>query len=75
MLLKQQTRKVRIKKVRKDLPPLYTPHPDSLLPHPRCCRTSCRAIVPLGYGRCPVCGSMIYSTEPLVKFTIYIEEF
>lgn len=75
MLLKKQPRKIRLKKIRKDVPPLYTPHPDSLLPHRRCCRVACRAIVPEGIKSCLVCGSLIHSTEPLVKFTIYIEEF
>lgn len=74
MLLKQP-RKVRIKKIPQDTPPLYQPHPDSLLPHRRCCRTSCRAVIPEGVRSCLVCGCLINSNEPLVKYTTYIEEF
>jgi hypothetical protein len=46
-----------------------------VLPHPRCFRTSCRAIVPLGFRTCPVCGSRITSNDPLVNYTIYLEDF
>lgn len=76
--LKQPSRKkkvFRVKVRKKSLPPLYVPNPDSLLPHARCCRADCRAIVPVGFGKCLICGCMILSSEPLVKYTIYLEEF
>jgi len=79
--LKQRTKKptrkvyrVRVKNSGTGKPPLYTPNPDSLLPYRRCFRASCRAIKPVGVDRCPVCGSLIDSTEPLVKYTVYVEE-
>lgn len=59
----------------RNVPPLYVPNPDSLLPHRRCFRVECRAVKPAGAERCPACGSLIDSTEPLVKYTVYVEEF
>lgn len=58
-------------------PPLYTPHPDSLLPLRRCFRTDCRTLKP-GHGhldRCPRCNSLLDSTSPLVKWFLYVENF
>jgi hypothetical protein len=78
MLLKlkqpQKKRKFRVRVRKADLPPLYTPHPDSVLPHRRCFRADCRAIKPVGITRCLICGSYADSTEPLIRFTIYVEE-
>jgi hypothetical protein len=57
------------------IPPVYTPNPESTQVVLRCCRDSCRCIIPAGATKCISCGCMITSTEPLNRLTIYIEEF
>lgn len=57
------------------VPPLYIPNPSSLLPLPRCFRRDCGAVKPAAAGKCPVCGSLITNSEPLSKYSVYVEEF
>jgi hypothetical protein len=75
MLAKRPKKYVLVRKETAALvPPLYVPHPDSVLPHRRCARVGCREVIPLGSNQCFVCGCRMIDTEPLRKFTIYVEE-
>jgi hypothetical protein len=57
------------------LPPLFVPNPESVQSVRRCTRYSCRCIVPDNRNNCIVCGCRIISSEPLVKSTIFVEDF
>lgn len=83
MLLKQPTKpkRKRLRIPRSGFPslavtvPRYEPHPMSLVPLPRCFRSDCRAVKKDSKSPCALCGSLITTTDPLVSYTIYIEEF
>ena len=57
-------------------PPVYVPHPDSLLRIERCVwdLTPLNPLVPVKFRKCPRCGKFGTSAEPLALRTIYVEE-
>lgn len=68
------TRKPKATKEVRCAPPLYQPHPDSLLPLRRCFRADCRTVKPSGCAKCPRCGALIDTSTPLCKWTVYVEQ-
>jgi len=57
-------------------PPLYVPHPDSLLPIERCIwdLTPLNSLLPTKLRKCPRCGKFGIRTAPLVSDCLYVEE-
>lgn len=57
-------------------PPLYVPHPDSLLPLQRCvwCLCVLDPNCPAKLRKCPICGKHGMTAEPLIFRTIYVEQ-
>lgn len=83
MLLKQPKTTCKRLPPRRKKPPvpavpavaLYAPSPSSLLRLPRCFRSDCRCVKESAMVKCPACGSLGTSTEPLARDTIYVEEY
>lgn len=58
-------------------PPLYTPHPDTLLRLWRClwCLTRVDPAVPVKFRKCPRCGKQGQTTFPLYSNLMFVEYF
>lgn len=60
-----------------DGPPQYKPHPDTLAALLRClwCLTQLDCDIPIKYRKCPRCGKLGQTNEPLFRKTVFVEYF